>query len=264
MPTLKKSKVLILRSAGTNCDQETGFAFKSVGADVEFVHINKLSSGDRSLNDYHILALPGGFSYGDDIAAGRIFANELRLKLGDDLRRFISDGKLIIGICNGFQILVKAGLLPGESNFKQTATLMLNTSAKFEDRWVCLKPEGKSVWTKGMNGVIELPVAHGEGKFIVQNDSLLKTLKKNHQIIFRYCDESGKKPKYPQNPNGSLEDIAGITDITGRILGLMPHPERHFFVTQHPNWTREKRKSKFGDGAQIFQNGVDYVKKNLL
>lgn len=265
-------KVLVLRTAGTNCDVETVFAFESVGAVAERVHINMLLNGEKSLSDYQILALPGGFSYGDDIISGRILANELRLRLGDELKRFIADGKLIIGICNGFQILVRAGILPGGSlqpdgqpaDFKQTVTLTHNDSGKFEDRWIHLKPSGSSVWTQGMNDVIYLPVAHGEGKFLSADNATLKNLVDNGQVIFRYCGENGGKPVYPQNPNGATDDIAGIADGTGRILGLMPHPERHFLSIQHPSWTRLVSKGRFGQGAKIFENGVTYVKRNLI
>lgn len=213
------------------------------------------------LDDFHILALPGGFSYGDDIASGKIFANELRFKLADALRKFIDDGKLIIGICNGFQILVKSGLLPGSKQWDQEASLIINDSAKFEARWVYLKPAGRCAWTEGLERIIYLPVAHGEGKFVTRDKNVLNRLKKNKQIVFQYCDEQGKLSGYPDNPNGSLESIAGITDPTGRILGLMPHPERHIFSAQHPrNWNL---KSKSGDGLQIFKNGVKYVKEKL-
>jgi phosphoribosylformylglycinamidine synthase subunit PurQ / glutaminase len=257
-------KVIIVRTAGTNCNEETAFAFSRMGAYVDQVHINALISGAIKLRDYHILALPGGFSYGDDIASGRILANELRLKLADDLRQFIRDGKLIIGICNGFQILAKAGILPGLGmKIGQEATLFYNDSAKFEARWVHLKVENQCVWTRGMSGQIYLPVAHGEGKFIARDKKVLDTLTGNRQIVFRYCSSEGGKPSYPDNPNGAVDDIAGISDTTGRVLGLMPHPERHFLFEQHPFWTRLTKKSEFGDGAQIFENGVKYVKENL-
>ncbi len=264
-------KVLILRTAGTNCDAETAFAFESVGAAAQRVHINRLLSGEKKLSDYQILALPGGFSYGDDIISGRILANELRLRLGDALRRFISDGKLILGICNGFQVLVRAGILPGAGaqpdgtveDFKQTVTLTHNDSGKFEARWVHLRTSGNCVWTRDIEEEIYLPVAHAEGKFVPINEALLKNLNDQGQVIFRYCDSSGQKPQYPQNPNGAVDDIAGITDSTGRILGLMPHPERHFLALQHPSWTRSVSREKYGQGAKIFENGVDYVKKNL-
>ena len=256
-----KVRVCVLRSAGTNCDQETVAAFKLAGAETQTLHINSLVSGVRILDDFHILALPGGFSYGDDIASGKIFANELRFKLSDALRKFIQAGKLIIGICNGFQILVKSGLLPGSKELKQDTSLIINDSGKFEDRWVYLKASGRSVWTKGLKKMIYLPVAHGEGKFITQDKLVLNRLKKNKQIVFQYCDAGGKLSGYPDNPNGSTENIAGICDSTGRILGLMPHPERHIFSAQHPrNWNL---KSKAGDGLQIFKNGVKYVKENI-
>lgn len=264
---MRKTKVCILRSGGTNCDGETAFAFNAVGADSELVHIKALIKGERSLKEFKILALPGGFTYGDDIAAGKILANELKYKLGGEVREFLRDGKLIIGICNGFQILVKAGLLPGNGEFRQEASLIINDSGKFEDRWVYLKSPRSTVhgprcvWTKDLPKIIYLPVAHGEGKFVTKDKALLARLKKNSQIIFQYCDSNGKAGGYPDNPNGSVEGIAGICDETGRILGLMPHPERHFSAIQHPRW--EKRSDKEGDGLQIFRNGVEFAKKNL-
>ncbi len=258
-------KVIVIRTAGTNCNEETAFAFSRLGAHVEQVHINALISGTPPLKDYHILALPGGFSYGDDIGSGRILANELRLKLTEDIRQFIRDGKLIIGICNGFQVLAKAGILPGLGwKIGQEATLFYNDSAKFEARWVHLKVTGRCVWTKGMAGQIYLPVAHGEGKFIPREKKVLDALASNGQIVLRYCAPDGRNPSYPDNPNGSADDIAGICDTTGRVFGLMPHPERHFLFEQHPYWTRLTNKSEFGDGAKIFENGINYVKENLL
>ncbi len=285
----KKIKTIVLRTAGTNCDGETKFAFERSGAIVDVVHVNRLLSKEKFLRDYHILAIPGGFSYGDDIASGKILANELRLRLGEDIRRFIDEGKLILGICNGFQVLVKAGILPGtlaeaalgaalspiqsekgpplveRATFSQEATLTTNDSARFEDRWVHLKPEtSPCVWTQGIIQPIFLPVAHGEGKFIPKDNSVLERLKKNHQIVFRYTTKEGGSATYPDNPNGSVKDIAGICDETGRIFGLMPHPERHFLFTQHPFWTRLAKKNEFGDGAKIFENGIRYVKEKLL
>lgn len=257
-----KPKVCVLRSAGTNCDQETAAAFLLAGAEVESLHINSLVSGRRKLDNFHILVLSGGFSYGDDVSSGKIFANELKFKLNEELKKFINDGKLVIGICNGFQILVKSGFLADSAELKQDISLILNDSAKFEARWVYLKPAGKSVWTKGIKEIIYLPVAHGEGKFITADKELLNKLKKNKQIIFQYCNSKGRTPDYPDNPNGSVENIAGLSDPTGRILGMMPHPERHVFSAQHPrNW--ELKGKKYGAGLQIFKNGVDYIKKNF-
>ncbi|MFA5087745.1 MAG: phosphoribosylformylglycinamidine synthase I [Candidatus Omnitrophota bacterium] len=269
---MKKVKVIVLRTAGTNCDQETAFAFKAFGAEVDLVHINRLFARKVSLRDYHVLAIPGGFTYGDDIEAGRILANELRLRLGEDIRQFVSSGKLIIGICNGFQVLVKAGILPGgrddherqSQDFSQKVTLTINDSGKFEDRWIHLAQGGQSVWTEGIKDVVYLPVAHAEGKFVPQDGSVVKKLQDNGQIIFRYCSRLGGQPRYPENPNGSVDDIAGISDSTGRILGLMPHPERHLLFIHHPYWSRLNRKSQYGDGAKIFQNGINYVKDKLL
>jgi len=262
---INSPRVIVLRTAGTNCNEETAFAFSYFGAQVDQVHVNELVSGQKKLEDYHILALPGGFSYGDDIASGRILANELRLKLSDQIKKFIAEGKLIIGICNGFQILAKAGILPGLDVYQgQEATLSHNDSAKFEARWVHLSVLGsKCVWTKGSASQIYLPVAHGEGKFIPRDPRILEIIKANGQIVFHYCTSTGSVPSYPQNPNGSTEHIAGICDTTGRVLGLMPHPERHFLGHQHPFWTRLEKKDSLGDGAKIFENGINYVKENL-
>jgi phosphoribosylformylglycinamidine synthase len=261
---MKKISVLVLRTAGTNCDKETAFAFEEAGAAVELVHINRLSSGEVKLSGYQILAIPGGFSYGDDIASGKILANELKYGIDEDLRNFIKDGKLIIGICNGFQILVKSGLLPnisGEETIETTLTL--NDSAKFEDRWVYLKKvKSKCVWTNSVKEAIYLPVAHGEGKFIPKDTNILAELKKQDLIVFKYVDEDGKNKGFPHNPNGSVENIAGICDKTGRILGLMPHPERHISFLQHPRWTRQVKRER-GDGFAIFKSGVDFAKKHL-
>jgi phosphoribosylformylglycinamidine synthase len=187
--------------------------------------------------------------------------------LVDQIRKFIKEGKLIIGICNGFQILVKAGLLPGNANLNQEASLIINDSARFEDRWVYLKVQSSKfkvqscVWTKNLPEIIYLPIAHGEGKFILQNKAVLGRLKKNNEIVFQYCDERGRLAGYPFNPNGSVENIAGICDETGKILGLMPHPERHICFSHHPRWTIKIRKES--DGLQIFKNGVGYARKYL-
>ena len=265
---MRRPKVCVLRTAGTNCDKETAFAFLKAGAEPELVHVNGLISGQKRLDDYQILALPGGFSYGDDIAAGKILANELKCRLSAELKKFVGDGKLIIGICNGFQILVKSGLLPGNDLLEQEASLIINDSAKFEDRWVYLKAKSlklkaKSlcVWTKDLPEVIYLPVAHGEGKFVAKDEQLVNSLKHGGQVVFQYCKADGALAGYPYNPNGSMESIAGICDDTGRILGLMPHPERHIEALQHPR--AGSGSGGQGDGLRIFKNGVEYIKKNI-
>src|SRR3989338_5682271 len=262
---MKIPKAIILRTAGTNCDKETAFAFELAGAETELVHINELTAGRKRLSDYHILAIPGGFSYGDDIASGKILANELRFKLEEEIKKFIDDGKPVIGICNGFQILVKAGFLPNlAGDFKTIeATLTLNDSARFEDRWARLakKEKSKCVWTELAGDQIELPVAHGEGKFIPRDERVLKALKDEGLVVFEYVDERGLKKGYPYNPNGSIENIAGISDQTGRIFGLMPHPERHVDRHQHPQWTRRQFKEGPGDGLAIFKSGVNFARR---
>lgn len=270
----KKVKVIVLRAAGTNCDIETKFGFDYLGANTDLIHINKLISSEIKLKDYHILAIPGGFTYGDDISAGKIMAVQLIYTLKHQIKNFIEEGKLIIGICNGFQVLVKAGILPGNEFFTQQASLTLNDSGKFEDRWVYLESvtsnqlpvtrERKCVWAKGIKDIIYLPVAHAEGKFIPQNRQILQTLKENNQIVFQYATKEGKIAKnFPENPNGSVEAIAGICDGTGRILGMMPHPERNILFHHHPHWTRKPQKH-LCDGVKILENGIEYVKENLL
>jgi phosphoribosylformylglycinamidine synthase I len=265
---MKKPRVCVVRTAGTNCDWETAFAFEKAGAEAERVHINRIVADKEALLRYEILALPGGFSYGDDIASGKIFANELKYKLAPEMKQFIRDGKLIIGICNGFQILVKAGFLPGNDALAQEATLTLNDSAKFEDRWTYLKSQGhkatksqvRCVWAEGLPEIIYLPVAHGEGKFMARDESVRERLKAKGQVVFQYCSAKGEWAKYPDNPNGAEDNIAGICDETGRILGMMPHPERHIVAIQHPCWAGARVKDE-GDGLQIFRNGVEYAKR---
>ena len=262
---MNKVKTLVIRTAGSNCDYETVYAFKHVGSEVDLIHVNQIVAEKILLKDYHILAIPGGFTYGDDISAGKVLANELKYKLKYQLQQFINDGKLIIGICNGFQVLVKAGLLP-EIQLEggdQQVTLANNDSGKFEDRWIHLKPISKKcVFTNGMEEVVYYPIAHAEGKFIPKDQQTLENLKKNDQIVFQYVSPEGGQPDYPWNPNGSVENIAGICDPTGRIFGLMPHPERHFHPTQHPKWTRKGLKEE-ADGFKIFQNAIEYIQQNF-
>lgn len=260
---MKKIRVLILRTAGTNCDYETQSAFELCGAIAERVHINTLIERKDKIFEYDILAFPGGFSYGDDIASGKILSNEVKNKLGDEVKKYALSGRPIIGICNGFQVLVKIGLLPDPELFEQISTLSYNDSDKFECRWVYLKTEKKikeesnCIWTKNLPDIISLPVAHGEGKFIPMNEKFLGNLNENNQIVFRYSLKSGGEPEYPLAPNGSTEQIAGICNKKGNIFGLMPHPERYVFALQHP--AREGFNSKYGWGKVIFQNAVNFV-----
>ena len=247
---------MIIRAAGTNCDVETQYAFQLAGAQVERVYIDDVKN--RHLPDYQIIALPGGFTYGDDIAAGKILANEIKYKLHDGFLQFLDQGNLIIGICNGFQVLVKCGILPAFKQYfeDQSVSLVDNDSERFEDRWVYLKVHGgRSVFTNGLKNVITLPVAHAEGKFVARDSSTLSRLE--DLIVFQYVTEQGEYAGYPSNPNGSTLNIAGITDKSGRVLGLMPHPERFISYIQHPNHTRESLPEK-GDGFLIFKNAVTY------
>jgi len=258
---MSKVSVLILRTAGTNCDMETAYGFEKAGAAPEFLHANRVFGDPSHLDRFQIMAIPGGFTYGDDIASGKVLANELRYKLRDAVQQFVDDGKLIIGICNGFQVLVKSGLLPWE-NGASDATLTFNDSDKFEARWVHLKAcSGNSVFVNEGDDIY-IPVAHGEGKFVTRDDDVLSRLEENGQVVFRYTDPEGNLAGYPWNPNGAVGNIAGICDPTGRILGMMPHPERHVEPTQHPRWTRDGLKAE-GDGLRIFRNAVTYAQANL-
>lgn len=260
---MSKVWVAILKAPGTNCDGETFHAFEVAGAEPEFVWVEELKSGAKRLDRFQILAIPGGFTYGDDLGAGKLLANEIKSRWADSLAQFLREEKLVIGICNGFQMLVKAGLLPsGKLGSPQEATLTFNDSGKFEDRWVTLRPEfSVCIWTQGIEEPIELPVAHGEGKFLPKDQTVLEHLLGFGQIPFHYCDREGQEAGYPWNPNGSVGNIAAICDPTGRILGLMPHPERHVTARQHPRWTREGRTGE-GEGLRIFRNGVTWAQRH--
>ncbi len=255
---MNKVKVLMFRAPGTNRDVDTRIAFEQCGAEVDSALVTELFRGDKKLAEYHVAVIPGGFTYGDDISAGRIMANEIRLRLGEDINKFVADGRLVIGICNGFQVLVKTGILPGiKSDNAQPVTLTNNDSGKFECRWVYLKVNGTSpcVFTNGIKRMY-IPVAHGEGKLVADPGVAVKL-----NIVVQYVDEQGNTGAgYPHNPNGSIDDIAGICDETGRIFGLMPHPEDFIRLTQHPRWTREApQESDYG--LQIFQNAVGWAKE---
>ena len=251
--------VLILRAPGANCDEEAAFAFQTAGAKVTRLHINTLRENPSKLRDFQILTLPGGFSYGDDIAAGKVLALQLQHFLADALRQFRDDEKLILGICNGFQAMLKAGLLIPPDEDGPLATLGNNDSGKFEDRWVHLEvTPGKCPFLKGLERLY-IPIAHGEGNFICRKEWIVRGLAQAGQVVLRYVDAAGHRGSYPTNPNGSQDDIAGICDATGRALGLMPHPERHILPTQHPQWTRKGLQPE-GEGLPIFRNAVEFFK----
>jgi len=262
---MAKPNVLILRAPGTNCDGETQFAFEQAGANSRLLHINRLLEDPGLFAQFQVLCIPGGFSYGDDVAAGRILGNQIRHHLADCLAEFKDAGKLILGICNGFQVLIRSGILldlDGQSG--PPATLTANDSAKFEDRWVRLQVRGsKSVFLAGIESMY-LPVAHAEGKFVARDPQVLRQLEAGDQLVLRYrrlgaaADDDQKQPTaYPDNPNGSMADVAGICDTTGRVFGLMPHPERHIDATHHPRWTRGEA-GREGDGLRVFANAVEY------
>jgi phosphoribosylformylglycinamidine synthase len=256
MPT---PKAIILRAPGANCDGETQFAVERAGAVAERVHINRLREQPALLQNYQILVVPGGFTYGDDVAAGKILANQLAHFLGDALRKFRDAEKLILGICNGFQAILKAGLImPGDEE-GPVATLAHNACGKFEDRWIYMQATpGKCPFLKDYDR-LHLPIAHGEGRFLCREDWILKGLEQSGQVVLRYVDADGKPGPFPINPNGSEGDVAGVCDASGRVLGLMPHPERHVLPTQHPRWTREGLKQE-GDGLRLFRNAVEFFK----
>jgi phosphoribosylformylglycinamidine synthase len=274
MQKTNNPRVLIPSGYGLNCEEETAFGYKALGADVDIVHINDIVGNPEMIDDYHILALIGGFADGDHIASGKIHANRLRYLLGGQLHRFIDEGKLIIGVCNGFQSMVKAGLLPAlDGNYdKETLTLTYNDSGRFEDRWIHLgaNPKSKCVWTRGIDKLY-LPIRHGEGKIRVANEDVLKGLEASNQIALFYINpETGKtasESEYPYNPNGSVHGIAGICDPTGRVFGMMPHWEAFMSPYNHPSWTRLKAEGALpaeGLGMQVARNGIRYVKENLL
>jgi phosphoribosylformylglycinamidine synthase I len=260
-------KAIVLRAAGINCDLETQNAFELAGATADRVHINRIIEDKSLLDGYQILVVPGGFSYGDDVAAGKILANQIKHHLYEQVRKFIDAGKLVLGICNGFQVLVKTGILPFPETSGQAVTVTYNDSNKFEDRWVYLVPVTDRCVFIEKGRQIYLPIAHGEGKVVTKDQPTLDKLSAEGFVAFKYVDENGSEGGYPVNPNGSMASIAGLTDSTGRVLGLMPHPERHVRFTQHPRWTRDERRAASdennADGMTIFTNAVKYAQANL-
>ena len=256
-----KPKVCVLRADGINCDEETFYAFEKYGGAPEYVHINELRNKTKKLKEFQILALPGGFAYGDDVASGKILAVELISFLRNQLKDYIDKEGLILGVCNGFQVLVRTGLLPFGNLGKMDATLAQNASGHFECRFIKIKIEkSKAKFLNGYTGqTIDIAVNHGEGKFFAE-DSVIKQVESQNLVVFRYIDESGRPTqKYPQNPNGSLNAIAGVCDPTGRILGIMPHPEKIVDLTQHPNWRRGNVKAL---GGLIFEAMVKFAKSS--
>ena len=269
-------KVCVLFGFGINCDRETAAVFEMVGGSPERLHVNRLVQGERELSEFDILAVPGGFSFGDHLGSGRLLGNRLRFALREQLQRFVTDGKPIIGICNGFQALVKTGLLPGpqsatiEPDLVQRASLTLNNTGRYEDRWVTLEfdPQSPCIWTKGIQR-IECPVRHGEGRFVTPTSKDLDELQESHQLTVRYVDpitSAGEGIQdellpFPLSPNGSMRNIAGICDATGLVFGLMPHPEAFYSMWLHPEHTSMDIGEDWeGEGLQIFRNAVEYVR----
>jgi phosphoribosylformylglycinamidine synthase I len=254
-------KALILHTTGTNRDHDAAQALELAGAVTEIVHLNQLRRGERQWQDYQLLALPGGFSYADALGAGKLLALELKVYFAEKVRAFVGSGKPVIGICNGFQALVKSGILPdpATNGSNPSATLTFNACGHFECRWVSLQPQSKTcLWTRGLSESIICPVAHGEGNFLTQQAQTASALKTNDQIALVYTRPDGKPADgtYPYNPNGSIMDIAGICNPEGNVLGLMPHPENHIYPSQHPRWTRGETG---GSGLPLFANGVRYA-----
>lgn len=257
---MAKARILVLRAPGTNCDEETEYAFKLAGGHPVRMHVNRLVEMPRMLDEFQILCIPGGFSYGDDIAAGKILATVLQRRLGDALQAFRDRNRLILGICNGFQVLLKAGLLvaPDQATGLPRATLTINRQGRFEDRWVHVAMvAGRCAFLNGTT-VAAMPIAHGEGNFVVSDNAVLDELDSAGQINARYVDASGQRGGWPTNPNGSMGDVAGISDPSGRVFALMPHPERHVCPYQHPAWTRRSAQPVEGDGLAIFRNAVGH------
>ena len=278
---LKKNeiKIAILRIEGTNCEQESYDAFKRLGVKPELVHLKQMLHIDcnkdetRNISDFHCLLIPGGFSAGDYIRAGAIFAARIKSKLQNQLEEFVKNQYPIIGICNGFQVLIELGLLPGFDNLIEpipTACLDRNNSNRYECRPTFLKHEnrGNCKITKKIpkDKILLIPSAHAEGKLLFpleKQNNYLERLEENDQIVFRYVDPEGNYAGYPWNPNGSFSNLAGICNSTGNVFGMMPHPERAFYKIQHPDWTKSKLNDNVGDGKILFESTIDYIMKNL-
>ncbi len=270
---LNEIRVLVMRVGGTNCDAETQRALQALGVQAETLHLNEVVK-QRNLMDYHALVFPGGFSYGDYVRSGAIFARMLSAKLGKDLRAFIDENRPILGICNGFQILVEEGLLPGfeGASIYPEASLANNIPQGFKCEWVYLKTasHGKCLFASKIpeGKVLRMPIAHGEGRFLLPKEKeaqLLQKLLDEDMVVLRYCRKNGAEAngEYPANPNGSLHDIAGICNRGGNIFGLMPHPERAFYWWQQPDWTAQQAMPQYGDGKLIFESLINHLAKKL-
>ena len=250
---MAQAKAMVLRAAGVNCDKESQYALEQAGFAAERVHVFRVMEDPRLLEEVQLLMLPGGFSYGDDVAAGKILANQMIYRLAEPLNKFVADGKLVLGVCNGFQVLIKSGLLPwgkaDAASANRDATLTWNDSGRFVDRWIRLRADSDTCVFLPKGEEIDLPIAHGEGKFVARDRQTLRRFRKQDQIAVRYVGD---------NPNGSQDDIAGICDPTGRVFGLMPHPERFVEIQQHPQWTRGQVRR--ADGAIVFQRAAKYLK----
>ena len=291
---MKTVRVAVLFGFGINCDHETAAVFRLVGAEADRLHVNRLIASPDLLSSYDILAIPGGFSFGDHLGSGRLLGNRLRFALRDPLRDFVANGGPVIGICNGFQVLVKTGLLPGPPaggdttpDFEQRASLALSESGRYEDRWVTLEfdQESPCVWTQGLTR-IDCPVRHGEGRFVVEDESVLDEMDAAHQLVVRYVDpatprgegRTDERLPYPTSPNGSARNIAGVCDATGLVFGLMPHPEAVYAKWLHPDHTRytapeaeasvpvdERSLGEWeGEGLQMFRNAVEHVRNRSI
>jgi phosphoribosylformylglycinamidine synthase len=252
-------KALVLYGYGINCENESKYAIEKSGGSADIMHLNEVLGKPEVLESYNMLMIPGGFSFGDDLGSGKVFGNKMKFRLRGPLEEFIKAGKLVLGICNGFQVMVKMGLLP-EPDFQQRVSLTTNDSGHYEDRWVILKANRESpcVFTRGLDFIL-VPVRHGEGKFIPKDGAVLDELKRGNQVVFQYVDEKGGLAGFPWNPNGSVENVAGICDRSGRIFGMMPHPEAFNIVENCPYWVKGAVKEPLG--LRLFRNAVEYAKE---